>query len=169
MDAIKDLLELDFTALIMCIFILMSGIIAGFTIIGKFSQIIGKPVKWVRDKEKDHTLLQQTVENLSALQIRHEEDVKASIQHDEIIRNDLKNLTDMFIDKEINDYRWEIINFSTKVAEGKPCNKDSYRHCFSTYEKYENLLDENGLENGEVEISMDIINESYKQKLKEGF
>ena len=169
MDAIKDLLELDFTALIMGIFILMSGIIAGYTIVGKFSQIIGKPVKWVKNKENDHVLLQQTVKNLSALQVKHEEDVKASIKHDEIIRNDLKNLTNMFIDKEINDYRWEIINFSTKVAEGKPCNKDSYRHCFATYEKYEKLLEENNLENGEVEISMDIINESYKQKLKEGF
>lgn len=81
----------------------------------------------------------------------------------------LAKLTDMFIDKQINDYRWEIINFASNVVAEKPCNKDAYIHCFKTYEKYEKVLEENGLENGEVEISMEIINESYKQKMLEGF
>lgn len=81
----------------------------------------------------------------------------------------INNLTDMFVDKEIDDYRWEIINFATKVSEGKPCNKDSFKHCLRTYEKYEALLEKYGLENGEVEISMQVINEAYKKKLLEGF
>lgn len=81
----------------------------------------------------------------------------------------INNLTDMFVDKEIDDYRWEIINFATKVSEGKPCNKDSFKHCLRTYEKYETLLEKYGLENGEVEISMQVVNEAYKKKLLEGF
>ena len=81
----------------------------------------------------------------------------------------ISNLTDMFVDKEINDYRWEIINFATNVSEGKPCNKDSFKHCLRTYEKYEALLEKYGLENGEVEISMQVVNEAYKKKLLEGF
>lgn len=81
----------------------------------------------------------------------------------------INNLTDMFVDKEIDDYRWEIINFATKVSEGRPCNKDSFKHCLRTYEKYESLLEKYGLENGEVEISMQVINEAYKKKLLEGF
>lgn len=81
----------------------------------------------------------------------------------------INNLTDMFVDKEINDYRWEIINFATNVSEGKPCNKDSFKHCLRTYEKYEALLEKYGLENGEVEISMQVVNEAYKKKLLEGF
>ena len=56
-----------------------------------------------------------------------------------------------------------------KVSEGRPCNKDSFKHCIHTYEKYGKLLEENGLENGEVEISIEIVNDAYKQKLKEGF
>ena len=78
-------------------------------------------------------------------------------------------LTSLFVDKEIDDYRWEIINFATKVSEGRPCNKDSFKHCLRTYEKYEKLLEKYGLENGEVEISMEVVNEAYKQKLLEGF
>ena len=81
----------------------------------------------------------------------------------------INNLTEMFVDKEIDDYRWEIINFATKVSEGRPCNKDSFKHCLRTYEKYEALLEKYGLENGEVEISMQVINEAYKKKLLEGF
>lgn len=91
--------------------------------------------------------------------------VDGQIDRDEKINN----LTDMFVDKEIDDYRWEIINFATKVSEGKPCNKDSFKHCLRTYEKYEALLEKYGLENGEVEISMQVVNEAYKQKLLEGF
>lgn len=81
----------------------------------------------------------------------------------------ISELTDMFVDKEINDYRWEIINFAASVSEGKPCNKDSFKHCLRTYEKYETLLERYGLENGEVEISMQVVNEAYKKKLLEGF
>ena len=97
---------------------------------------------------------------------------KSDENRDEIIEkigNNLSRLTDMFIDKEINDYRWTIINFASNVAAGKPCTKDGYIHCFKTYEKYEKVLEENNLENGEVEISMEVINESYKKKLLEGF
>lgn len=86
-----------------------------------------------------------------------------------IISDGLKKLTDMFIDKQINDYRWEIINFATAISEKKPCTKDGFKHCFATYEKYEKILEENGLENGEVEISMEIVREGYKKKLSEGF
>lgn len=85
------------------------------------------------------------------------------------ISGSLKKLTEMFVDKQINDYRWEIINFATTISDGKPCTRDGFKHCFATYEKYERILEENGLENGEVEISMEIINEAYKEKMLKGF
>ena len=85
------------------------------------------------------------------------------------ISNALNKLTTMFIDKEISDYRWEIINFATAISENKPCTKEAFRHCFATYEKYEKILEENGLENGEVTVSMEIVSEAYKRKMLEGF
>lgn len=169
MKIIEELFKQDISSLIVGVFIILSSIIAIYEIIGKFSKIVGKPVIWVREKEKDHDFLLQTAKKVYSLQEEHDESVRQSIRHDEKIRSDLKNLTEMFIDKQITDYRWEIINFSAKVAEGKKCNKDSYRHCFSTYEKYEKLLEQNNLENGEVEISMGIVNDSYRDKLKNGF
>ena len=74
----------------------------------------------------------------------------------------------MFVEKEINDYRWEINNFATKISENKPSNKDCFKHCFKTYESYEKILVENGLKNGEVENSMKIINEAYQEKMRNG-
>ncbi len=169
MEILSDLFKQDFSSLILGFFVIISSIIAIYEIIGKFSTIIGKPVKWIRKKDNDHELLLQTVERVETLQKEQNESVKQSIRHDEMIRNDLKKLTDIFVDKQINDYRWEIINFSNKIVNKECCNKDSYKHCLATYEKYEKLLEENDMENGEVEISIEIVNESYKDKLKNGF
>ena len=64
MDAITELFNQDITSVILGIFIIMSGIIAIVSITGRFSEIIGKPVKWVRNKNYDHELLIQTTQNL---------------------------------------------------------------------------------------------------------
>lgn len=92
MEAVTDLFKQDFPSLILGIFIVMSGIIAMVSIIGKFSEVIGKPVKWIRNKNLDHTLLQESLNELTSLQKQQEEDRKQSIRHDENIRNDLQNL-----------------------------------------------------------------------------
>ena len=169
MEAVTELFKQDISSLCVGIFIILSAFIAMYELIGKFSKIIGKPVRWVREKECDHNLIIQTTERLNELQKQHEESVKQSIKHDKVIRNDLEKLTKMFVDKEINDMRWEIINVADKISNGKNISKECYVHCIHTYENYEKIIEERELTNGEVEISMQIINDSYKQKLKEGF
>lgn len=169
MDEIIALTQINFSSIFISVFVILIGMKAIISIFEWIINKLGLETKWMRKKREDHELLIRTVQNLDALQECHLKDMKESDKHDEEMRSDIKKLTAMFIDKEINDMRWEINNFATKVLEGKPCNKDTYKHCIHTYEKYEKLLEENGLENGEVEISMQIINEAYKQKLKEGF
>lgn len=93
MDNIKALFDLDWVAILLSIFIIMFGFVAIINIIGKFSELIGKPVKWVKGKKQDHELLMKTVEDLKCLHNKHEEDTKQSIRHDTIIRDDLKKLT----------------------------------------------------------------------------
>lgn len=169
MGAIQKITEVDFATWVITAFLILSIVIAGYEIFTKFLSIIGKPVGVMKQRKADHELLIETVKELKDLRKKHNDDNDKSIKEDNKISADLKKLTEMFVDKEIDDYRWEIINFATRIAEGRPCNRDSYKHCLRTYEKYEKLLEENGLENGEVEISMEIINESYKKKLIEGF
>ena len=169
MDAINELLNINFSYVLLSVFVILIGIKAIVSIFEWVINKLGLETKWMRKRREEHDLLIRTSQNLIALQEKHEKDVKRSDRRDEEISNDIKKLTRMFVDKEIDDMRWEINNFATKVSEGSPCNKDSFTHCIHTYEKYEKILKENGLENGEVEISMELINEAYKQKLKEGF
>lgn len=169
MNEIIELTKVNFSSVFISVFVILIGIKSIVSISEWIIDKLGIETKWMRHKREEHELLIQTSQNLTALQEKHKEDVKRSDRRDEEISADIKRLTQMFVDKEIDDMRWEINNFATKVSEGKPCNKDSFKHCIHVYEKYEKILEENGLENGEVEISMELINEAYKEKLKEGF
>lgn len=169
MDGIIELTNVNFSYVFVCVFVIL---IAIKTIVSLFEWIVNKlglETRHMRKQREEHELLIQTSQNLIALQEKHEKDVERSDRRDEEISNDIKNLTQLFVDKEIDDMRWEINNFATEVSDGKPCNKDSFKHCIYVYGKYEKILEDNGMENGEVEISMEIINDAYKQKLKEGF
>ncbi|MFG6377328.1 MAG: hypothetical protein K1W19_03260 [Lachnospiraceae bacterium] len=169
MDEILELTKVDFSSIFIAVFVILIGIKAVVTLLEWVIDKMGLETKWMRKKREEHELLVRTSQNLAVLQEQHKSDMHISDKQDEEMKNDIKKLTDMFIEKEINDMRWEINNFATTVSEGRPCNKDSFKHCIHTYEKYEKLLEEQGLENGEIEISMQIVNEAYKKKLKEGF
>lgn len=169
MDDIRAFLNLDWIALILSIFIAMAGIIAIVTIIGKFSEIIKKPVWWVKKKNEDHNLIIENAKAIQELSKRHEEDTRQSIRHDEIIRNDLANLTHMFIEKQIDDMRFEILDFASAISLGRQYSKEQFDHVITIDKKYQKILEENGLENGQVTASMEVIMEIYKDKLKNGF
>jgi hypothetical protein len=169
MNEIIELTKINFSYVFISVFVILIGIKAVVSIFEWIIEKLGLETKWMRQKREEHELLVQTSQNLASLQEKHEKDIGISDRRDDEIASDIKKLTKMFVDKEIDDMRWEINNFATKVSEGKPCNKDSFKHCIHMYEKYERILEDNGLENGEVEISMELINEAYKEKLKEGF
>ena len=166
MGDLTSLFKLDFPTVIIGVFIILSACIAVYEIIGKFSKIIGKPVKWVRDKEKDHELLIQTSKELKDLEEHHKKDVSESIKHDEKIEKNLEVLTSMVLDKAIDDYRYEILDFCSALSNGRKYNRESFNHIFSVYEKYEKILKENNMENGLVEESIKFIREKYNEKLK---
>ncbi len=169
MESITELTKIDFTALFISVIVVLIGI---KTIVSLFEWVVvkfGIETKWIKKHREEHDLLIQTSEGLKSLKNKHEEDIKKSDDHDIEIRNDIKKLTNLFVDKQINDYRWEIINLADKISSGKNVSKECLRHAISTYEKYEKIIKEYGLVNGEVEISIEIIKESYQKKLKEGF
>ena len=169
MSEIIELTKIDFSYVFVAVFTILVGTKAIVSLFEWIVDKLGLETKWMRKRREEHELLIQTSQGLSSLQEQHKKDVERSDLRDEEISNDIRKLTQMFVDKEIDDMRWEINNFATNVSEGKPCNKDSFKHCIHVYEKYEKILEENGMENGEVEISMELINDAYKQKLKEGF
>lgn len=86
-----------------------------------------------------------------------------------ILNDSLLKLTHMFVDKEVDDMRWEILNFCSALTSGRKYNKESFDHVIQIHEKYEKVLEEYNMENGQVTASMEVIMDVYKEKLKNGF
>lgn len=105
MDSITKLTDIDLGAFFLICFLIMSAVISIFTVIGRFSEMIGKPVKWIRKNHEDHALLIKTAQNLNALQQKHEEAVKQSVHHDQLIKEDLSMVSDKLdaLSRQISD------------------------------------------------------------------
>lgn len=67
----------------------------------------------------------------------------------------------------INTDRREIIDFALYVSDDtKPVTREQFNRIFKLYEEYEDIIEENGLTNGEVDISYNIIVEAYEKHMK---
>lgn len=68
----------------------------------------------------------------------------------------------LFIDSKRNS----IIDFASKVVdESYPVTHEQFHRILKIYEEYEKVIEENGMTNGEVEIAIRIIRESYEQHM----
>ena len=167
MNELNALLKLDITAFISTAFVIMSGVIAMYTIIGKFSEVIGKPVKWVKQSKIDHDLLEQNEKAIKALSDKHDADTKKYEESHQELIDDIKTLKDLLLDKQISDYRWEIINVADKISNGRIVSKECLRHAIATYDKYEKIIKEYGLVNGEVAVSIGVVKSEYTKILSD--
>lgn len=168
MNAIQELLNLDITSVFSGIVIILFSIVAMYELIGKVSIIINKPVSWVRKKNEDHELLMQTISNLSNLTEKQKSDVEQSIRHDKLIETRLNELTEIVVDMSIESWRWEILDFSSALSNGRIYNREAFDHIFRIYKKYEDILNNNNLENGLIDNSIKFIREKYNDFLKNG-
>lgn len=166
MEDITNLITINYAYVFTSVILILIGIKA---IVSLFEWVINKlglETKWMRKRHEEHDLLMSTSSSIISLQKKHEEDMEKSDRHDDEIRNEIKKLTKLFVDKQINDYRWEIINLADKIANEKNVSKECLRHAIATYEKYEKIIAEHGLVNGEVEISIKVIKDSYQEQFK---
>ena len=147
----------------------------------EFRQNLNNYIKESREDRKiihdEITMFSQNRANDRQISIEREKRLNDRITEsneyrDKVIGNisdSLDKLTDMFIDKNIEDMRWEILNFCSALTSGRKYNKESFNHVIQIHEKYEKILEENNMENGQVEASMEVIMDVYKDKLKNGF
>ena len=168
-EALQQLSQYNFLSVLILIFLLMSAVVTAVMLIGKFSEIIKRPVSWVRKKNEDHELLIKTAQGLNELRAKQDEDTKQSIRHDKMIKEDLEKLTLIIQDKNINDWRYEILDMASAISSGRKYSKEQYDHVIDIHGRYEDLLKSLGRTNGQVDASMEVIMESYKEKLKNGF
>ena len=74
--------------------VILLAICAIYKIIVEVSVIIKKPIGIAKQRKADHELTIQNSKAIQELAKKHEEDTKQSIRHDEMIRDDLKKLTE---------------------------------------------------------------------------
>lgn len=128
MDTIKQLTELDYRTLIIGVAV----VAAAFKVICEFCTwfvgFLGLETKKMRQRREEHELLIKTSNNLNALQEKQEEDVRQSIEHDQRIKNDLKNVTNTLLEvkEEVTLMRTQRDN--DKLAEYKDKIGQSYRY-----------------------------------------
>lgn len=158
MEQIRDILQLDYVQATTIFFILLFGLKEAIEIFAYFRKKFR--IRTGLDQYKDETQNRlQVLEEHDKWQYDTIQDILAGI-------NDLKK---SMIDRIIEDYRFEILDMASSLTSGKRYNKEQYDHAIIIYQKYEDILKENGLENGQVTVSMEIIMESYKEKMKNGF
>lgn len=84
---------------------------------------------------------------------------------DDVVQT-LKSNTKMTEELFVQSSRDRIIDFATKVGNKNAIvSREEFNRIFKVYEKYESFLDEHGLTNGEIDIAIHIIRESYEQHM----
>ena len=84
------------------------------------------------------------------------------------IKNQLSGVTEVLEELFIQNSRDRIIDFATKVTDGKNLvSREEFNRIFKVHDKYETFLEERKLTNGEVDIAILVIKESYAQHMKE--
>jgi predicted nuclease with TOPRIM domain len=93
---------------------------------------------------------------------RKEFDKKLDDTNDKLDKNN-----DITISILINNQRSEILNFASKVIDERyPVTREQFNRIFKIAREYEEIIESEGLENGEVEIAIRIIKEAYADHLK---
>lgn len=186
-DIINEITKLGPGTIIICIVLVASLVISGKTLWGNLLNAMDlKTGKSLREKELNERLdkMDRRISDVdSKINNTYEEmHNKQKLYHDQsvTIRNELKEnqtelkysikeLRTMLLDKEIDDMRWELLNFANAVINGRKYNKEQYDHVIDIYTKYEKVLAENGLENGRVTSSMEFVQNKYKELMETGF
>lgn len=152
MDAITELVKIDFSSIFISVFVILIGIKAIVSVFEWVIDKLGLETKWMRRKKDEHELLIRTSQSLIVLQEKHTEDVKQSILHDEKIKSDLAGLTNTVNDiaitlknmqekenetklKELKDSLIRYYNKYKKTGEWSKLEKDAFWDLFDDYEK----------------------------------
>lgn len=129
--------------------------------------------KTSRRKELDNLVLSNQ-EEIKQLREDQKEDRKYSKQADREIKqevSDLKSSIDtcaqVITQMRIEQMRKTILDFADIAADdNKYPSKEKYNDIEITYTTYEELLKANKLTNGQAELSMQIIRDSYKKRIR---
>lgn len=157
MDAIENLFSLDYPSIIMGVFIIILGV-------DKVIFLLTKVKKSLRIKfgyEKDKLTIEDRITTLE----KHD-----NWQYKEITKmsKGIENIESELLDNNLERKRKYILDFCSSLSNGQKQNKEAFNNVFKTYKKYEKLLSDHNMENGQAEESIKFISEKYQECLRNG-
>lgn len=157
MVAIENLTQINYLLLFLGFFAILFGVKEIIEIFTYFKKKFRIKTGIEEDKE--------TIEERIAVLEKHDkwqygEITKISKGVDEIKRQ--------LLDDKIEDMRKTILDFCSSLSSNTP-NKEAFDYIFKIHKRYEKILEDNDMENGQVSTSMEAIEEIYKEKIKNGF
>lgn len=94
----------------------------------------------------------------------HEVDEDRS--HIRLLEDILVKVNQEVVKLRVESMRSEIITFASHVASGSNfVTREEFNRIFRLYDDYEKILEENGMENGEIDINYRIIKKAYEKHL----
>lgn len=91
----------------------------------------------------------------------------ASVIELKALKDDIAANNELTLNLYININRNRIIDFASKIVkEDVPVSREEFNRIFKTHDDYEEILDKHNKTNGEVDIAMRIIEESYANHMK---
>ena len=86
------------------------------------------------------------------------------------LREQVMELKRDFEKKNVEDMRWEILNFANTCRRGTNHSKDEWRHVMDQLYDYENYTEKKGITNGVIEEDAHFLRELYHERnLKNDF
>lgn len=83
------------------------------------------------------------------------------------LKDDIAANNELTLDLYININRNRIIDFASKIVkENVPVSREEFNRIFKTHDMYEDILKKHNKTNGEVDIAIRIIEESYADHMK---
>lgn len=154
MDAIIAATNIDYVTVILGFFAIL---FAAKEVIEIFSYFKKKyRIKTGAEEDKE------SIEDRIAILEKHDK-----WQYNELskISKYMEELNSNFLDKEITDIRWELLDFCSALTGGRRYNREAFEHIFRTYEKYEKILQDHDMTNGFVDESMNAVRDIYHDRL----
>ena len=120
-----------------------------------------------REQEQSERIakIEEETDELKELQRTDHEEMK-EFQNE--IKDMLNGIKKSMLDDKIERMRYEILDFGN-ACQKRNYNKESYDHVLQTYDKYVEVLKENDLENGQVDLAITYIKKRYAEYLEKGF
>lgn len=82
------------------------------------------------------------------------------------IAHGLLDMSDRFDKKELEDIRWEILDFGNKIRRRENYSKEAWDHIISQHDYYEKVIEEKGLENGKMDMTYEYIMKRYREHME---